>query len=427
MLKNKAVKVEKTEHSTAVDYAVCLLALLFMSVFYYGYRALVVAVISVVTCYAVDMFCIYLRKGKFEFKDYSAIITGLIFALMMPASVSYGMLIIACAIMIFIGKQVFGGKENYIFQPVAVGYALVTLCWKESFLLFTNPEPLSQLSLASSIPEAQYHSLTYFLNLGNLPSLYNFDILLGTYAGPMGTTHLILLLVCAACLVFRRSASGLTILSCLGTLAAGAILFPMVPDMLVMYSIVFELMSGMTLFVLLFVVCDKKLSPKTGMGKFLYGILVALLTLVFRRYSMLEQSIVFAVIISNVLTSTMDALGILLIKLIKLFFKFIQAILIYLAIALLYLINYIYQLSRAISRLFKKIFKIKGKDNKEELNVQISSEPEVENTITEKVAVISESSAKKVRSKKTEQKENADNNNNDVNESISEVESKEEI
>ena len=96
----KTAKIEKSEKMVSIDLLICLFALVFMSVYYYGFRALIVTTISAATCYATDIFCIYLRKEKFEFGDTSAIITGIIFALLMPASNSYGMLIISSIIMI---------------------------------------------------------------------------------------------------------------------------------------------------------------------------------------------------------------------------------------------------------------------------------------------------------------------------------------
>ena len=157
-----------------------------MSVFYYGIRALLIVFIAVLTCYITDVICIYLKKGEYEFKDYSSVIIGLTYALLMPATVPVGILIAGCIITIVIGKQAFGGKDNLIFQPVAVGYSISAFCWKEALLLFPKPVAFTNFSYISQSLTSQSHSLSYYIDNASIPALSEFDILLGSFAGPMG-------------------------------------------------------------------------------------------------------------------------------------------------------------------------------------------------------------------------------------------------
>ncbi len=336
---------EKTELSYFVDALFCLLALVVMSVFYYGYRVLIVTSLSVFVCYATDFLCSYLRNKKYVFNDYTSITGGFILALLMPASIPYGVIIIAAVVVTVIGKQAFGGNDNLIFNPVAVGYALVTLCWSKVMLMFPSPIPLGQLSLASQISETQSHSLTYFLNMGNIPFFYRLDILLGRFEGPMGTSHIIILFVCLFCFVLRKSASIFTVVSSLITLVIGAGLFPLAYNISLKAAIIFEIISCSTIYVLLLLLCDHRIIPKTRTGQSLYGILFAIMTLFLRRYIGLELSAIFAVLFSNVLVSTMDDLGILLIKLLKSIKKLIPQI----GRLLLFIVI-------SIGKLFKKLF-----------------------------------------------------------------------
>lgn len=314
MLNNK---VEENEKSYFIDIFFCLLALVAMAVYYYGHRVLIVTFISVATCYLTDFACAYLRTEKYVFKDYSSITGGLILALLMPASAPYGLVIISALIVTIIGKQAFGGNENLIFHPVAVGYAIATLCWSKVLLMYPTPSHLGKLSFASQIADTQSHSLTYSLNMGNIPFIYNFDIVLGKFIGPMGTTHIVILLVCAICLMFRKSASFLTVLSAFLTLILGALISPLVYGASIMTSIIFELITGSTIFVLIFMLCDYKISPKTKTGKLIYGVIFALITLFFRRFAQLEQASIFAVLLSNVLVSTTDEVGVLIKKFLR--------------------------------------------------------------------------------------------------------------
>lgn len=381
---------EKTELSYFVDALFCLLALVVMSVFYYGYRVLIVTSLSVFVCYATDFLCSYLRNKKYVFNDYTSITGGFILALLMPASIPYGVIIIAAVVVTVIGKQAFGGNDNLIFNPVAVGYALVTLCWSKVMLMFPSPIPLGQLSLASQISETQSHSLTYFLNMGNIPFFYRLDILLGRFEGPMGTSHIIILFVCLFCFVLRKSASIFTVVSSLITLVIGAGLFPLAYNISLKAAIIFEIISCSTIYVLLLLLCDHRIIPKTRTGQSLYGILFAIMTLFLRRYIGLELSAIFAVLFSNVLVSTMDDLGILLIKLLKSIKKLIPQI----GRLLLFIVI-------SIGKLFKKLFikmvrkttqsnseDINKADNKaDEESVEDVSEPALEESNDNVLAV----------------------------------------
>lgn len=381
---------EKTELSYFVDALFCLLALVVMSVFYYGYRVLIVTSLSVFVCYATDFLCSYLRNKKYVFNDYTSITGGFILALLMPASIPYGVIIIAAVVVTVIGKQAFGGNDNLIFNPVAVGYALVTLCWSKVMLMFPSPVPLGQLSLASQISETQSHSLTYFLNMGNIPFFYRLDILLGRFEGPMGTSHIIILFVCLFCFVLRKSASIFTVVSSLITLVIGAGLFPLAYNISLKAAIIFEIISCSTIYVLLLLLCDHRIIPKTRTGQSLYGILFAIMTLFLRRYIGLELSAIFAVLFSNVLVSTMDDLGILLIKLLKSIKKLIPQI----GRLLLFIVI-------SIGKLFKKLFikmvrkttqsnseDINKADNKaDEESVEDVSEPALEESNDNVLAV----------------------------------------
>lgn len=357
--------ISKTEKSIMYDYLICLSSLIFMSIYYYGWRALIVISVSVATCYICDMVCVYQRKKVLELNDFSAIVTGIIFAMLMPASVPYNILIISCVIMVIIGKQAFGGNENPIFNTVAVGYAFASLCWKDAMSWFPLPSPKGQVDLASNVSNLT-HSFTYNVDLASMPSVSKFDMVLGIFSGPMGTTHIIVILVCAIVLISRRSISVLTFLSCLGTLLATAFLFPPAIRETRFSSIVFELLSGATLFVIVFIACDIRNSPKTKFGRILYGIIIALLTILFRRYAKIEVGMIFAVLIANVLSQPLDNNSANMAKSLKLLFKsmkswpkkFINLVVFLITKFYKGIIILIISLYKVILFIFKKIFRL---------------------------------------------------------------------
>ena len=294
---------KKTELSAMIDLLFILAVLTFMSFFYYGIRALVVVLISVVTCLITDVICISLRKEKYNFKDLSAIVTGAVLALMMPASVPYEILIITNIIAITIGKQIFGGKSNCIFNSAAVAFVFSSFCWKDAILLY--PRPTETLELASHVSNTLFESLTQTLNFATTPAISNTDIMLGNFIGPMGATHIFILLVCAVVLMFRRSISALIFSSGLGTILLLSFIFPKFGNSPTS-SVYYELVSGMMVFGLIFLAGDYYTGPKTRSSRFIYGVIIGVLTFTFRHLGTVENAIVFAVLISNPLSIPLD-------------------------------------------------------------------------------------------------------------------------
>lgn len=292
-----------------VETMICLVPLVVMSVYYYGFRALLVSLISMLVCYATDMISIYARKQRFEFEDISSIHTGLILALLLPATISYSKVSIAAVFTIILGKQIFGGNENIIFQPVTVGYALVTLCWRDEFLMFPKPQVANALAWGDVSNVERIHSLTYHFDSGVIPQMDQFDVLMGKFSGPMGTTHIIIIAICALCLFFRRKASFTTFFCTCIVLVGTSVLIPKIDNLSFIYTIAYEMITGASLYILLFIASDSRIAPITFVGKALYGFAIGGFTVVFRRYAMVEQGMIFAVILAGLMVPTFDFIG----------------------------------------------------------------------------------------------------------------------
>ncbi len=296
-------RTNKTELSAMIDIIFVLTVLSFMSFFYYGPRAVIVVSVSIASSYLTDIFCVYLRKKKYDFKDMSAIVSGMTLALMMPASIPYGILVLANFISITIGKQIFGGHGKNIFNNAAVSFLFSAYCWKDAILLY--PRPAEQLSLASHVSNTLYPSLTQTLSIATNPSISSTDMMLGKFIGPMGATHIIIMLICAVVLMFRRSISALIFCSGLGTITLFSYLFPKFGNS-PSSSVYYELFSGMMIFGLIFLAGDYYTGPKTKTSRFLYGVIIGFFTFIFRYFGTVENAIVFAVIVANPLSIPLD-------------------------------------------------------------------------------------------------------------------------
>ncbi len=285
---------EKTEFSMQLDMLIVLVMLFVVSVYYYGVRGLAVIVISVMTCILSDRICLKLRGIKKNKKDLSDVITGFVLGLMMSASVPFYAAVIAGIFAVVIGRYAFGGSKHEIFNCAAVGFLFMSLCFSDEMLQY--PRPFNYLPLRASVDSdaALYHSMTRSIIVSEAPIVSTMDMLIGKFCGPMGTGFTVILLISALFLILRRTISAISFFTQLAAVFSFVFFFK---GRDIMYA-VHMMSSGMLIFGIIFLSCDYSTIPKTKSSRFIYGLIVAALTLVFQFYAKTENAIVYAVIIS---------------------------------------------------------------------------------------------------------------------------------
>ncbi|MBR6695582.1 MAG: RnfABCDGE type electron transport complex subunit D [Oscillospiraceae bacterium] len=286
---------QKTENKSVLDMLLVSLALVFMSYYYYGLRAIILTLISILSAYVTDMICVKIRGEKYDFTDFSVPLSGILMALMMPASVSYHIVILSNILAITLGKQFFGGKGKNIFNPTVVGFILSSICWGNKVLLYPKPE--ESLPLTSELSVSLSPSLTRVLGYASNPSVSNVDIFIGKFTGPMGATHIVIILVCAIVLICRRSASFLTFFGGTGTIAVLAYFFKFFGSD-TFTAVFYQLASGTVLFSMLFFACDYYVIPKSKSSRLLYGIIIGGLTILIQVIGKVENAVLYALIIA---------------------------------------------------------------------------------------------------------------------------------
>lgn len=296
----------KTELSIYTDKLIVLAVLSAVSIFYYGARAAFVIALSAVVCCITDFICIKLRKKKTDIKDLSALITGLIIALMMPASVPYYVVITADLFAVILAKQAFGGHGHEIFCPSAAGFLFTALCFPEAVMYY--PKPLASLPLSSVTGteiQLSQSAAKAIISTGTT-DVSVIDLMIGKFCGPMGTGFVLILLISAVFLMLRRSISAISFFTQLVVISG----FSYVYCDFDVIDTVRLICSGMFLFGMIFLSGDFTTIPKTHSSRFLYGLITGCLILLFRFYTKTEISVVCAVIISAPLGIELDRMAI---------------------------------------------------------------------------------------------------------------------
>lgn len=300
------IRFSETNKTMMDDVIIALMPLCFMAFYYYGVRALAVCAVSVLACLGADMLGALLLGKKPNLRDHSSIVTGLVIALLMPASIEYYIPVAAAVFAIFVVKFPFGGVGNNMFNPAAAGFAFAAICWPARIFMYTTP--LEKLPVFGEISSKMAQGPANTLSLGGIPTYDGIDMLLGNINGPMGATHILVILTCLIFLLFRKTVPWHMPVLFMLSAALYAAVFPRA-GLSAGRSVMFELMSGSLLFGAVFVLTDPVTTPKRWIPRAIYAAVAGLAAMLFRTHGEFEQGVAFTILIMNVFSPLMDSLG----------------------------------------------------------------------------------------------------------------------
>lgn len=265
------LKKQKSERLIWLDITITLLALELMAYFYYGIRIVVTGAICVCAALIVEFVSVRLMGRKFTADDLSCTSDALILTLMLPATIDLKLPVIACVIAFAAGKNIFGGRANMIFSPAAVAYLIMLTSWRSDLLSY--PEPHTKAGIFEKAGDL-VNSASYTYNHTGSFKATDFEMLLGNFSGPIGAVSILLLLVSALILIFRRDISlGAFVGTIFGT-AFFAYFCPISGTGL--DSVKYILATNMTLFAAIYIVSDKRIAPRMNYYAFFYGMFIAI-------------------------------------------------------------------------------------------------------------------------------------------------------
>lgn len=310
VLDDEGVKIAETKRkvfgrkyrSVYGDQLACLCALLIMGVWRWGLRALVICGLSVFVSVLCDWLFCRITKKTYNPKDLSTVVSGMCLGLMLPATVGYRYVIFGAFIAMGI-KHIFGGKNNYIFNPACLSFAFLAVCWPSQILMY--PQLGETVPVFDSYAGVLTSGLeSYLVRLGTASSLSFYDIILGSFVGPIGTTHVLVLVICGICLMFRKALSPTITLVTFGSFVAFSFLFSSYDN--AANAIIIEIVCGNILFGMLFLASDPQTIPRSLLGKIYYGIVIGILLVIFRLLTQTESSFVYVLLIANAVSLHID-------------------------------------------------------------------------------------------------------------------------
>ena len=286
--------MKSTEKQTRLFWLdmLAMLALPCVSAWYfYGGQALKLLAVSVLSAVVCELFGCIILKTRISVGDLSAVATGLMIALMLPASAPVWLPACGSAFAIVVAKLPFGRVERLPFSPAAAGMAFLTVCFPQ--LVFAYPKVSSTLS-GTGVSLAAMLAHNTSLSLGSVRAI---DMLTGNFPGPMGASCILVLLGSAIYMLIRRTK---LFISAAGFLTGGALVALCLPRVAsLLPSVVMELCAGTMLFAALFLITEPGAQPERPLRQLLFGFFGGALCLIMRRFGAFEESACFAVLLTQ--------------------------------------------------------------------------------------------------------------------------------
>ena len=292
------VRSQNTTKAIMRDVAIALLPTLAFGVYHFGLGALKVIVLCIVSCVVFEALFELLAKKPITVFDYSAVVTGMILAVNLPATAPWWIPVIGSAFAIIVVKMLFGGLGQNFMNP-----ALAARC----FLLISFAGIMNQFNVdgaSTATPLALVENSLADESVA-VPDLLN--LFLGFHDGCIGEVSALAILIGGVYLLVKKVISPRTPLIYIGStiVFVAAITLIQGYDLSVTY-LLGHLLSGGLLVGAFFMATDYVTSPITVSGQIIYGIILGLLTALFRCVGSSAEGVSYAIIVSNLLVPIIE-------------------------------------------------------------------------------------------------------------------------
>lgn len=294
LIVSAAPHISSADTTSKIMGRVCmaLMPALFASVVFFGISALLLVVVTVGSCVGMEyLWCKMLGKEN-SVGDLSAVVTGLLLAFNMPATLPLWMAVVGSLVAIIMVKMLFGGMGYNFANPAIVGRISLALGYTGAMTLYPFPNN-SIDAFSSATPLAQGVAET-------VGSQGYMTLLIGNHGGVLGETSAIALLLGGIYLISTKVISYMIPVSYLGTV--------LVMSLVCGYDPVYQLLSGGLMLGAFFMATDYVTSPTTDKGKLIFGIGLGVITCLIRFFGSMSEGVSFAILLMNLVVPYIDPL-----------------------------------------------------------------------------------------------------------------------
>ena len=283
----------RTVRNIMLDVIIALIPAVIASVIIFGLRSLAVYAATVISAVLFEYLFDLAVKRDNSIGDLSAVITGLLLAMNLPASVPLWQAVVGSFFAIVIVKCLFGGLGKNFANPAIVGRIVMLLAFAGS--MSDMPAYIGSVdAVSTATPLAA-------IAAGDLTSYPPIRLLLGTHSGALGETCAAALLVGGIYLLARRVISWHTPVCMIATVYVGSLIVTGSP-----YAALLCILSGGLFLGAIFMATDYVTTPTTKWGQVIFGIGCGLLTILIRFWGSYPEGVSFSILLMNILTPFID-------------------------------------------------------------------------------------------------------------------------
>lgn len=280
---------ERASYSTSSimrDVVFAMIPILIFSTLYFGYRALLITLISVASAVAAEWIWQKLTKQKITISDFSAVVTGMLLAFNLPASVPLWMPAVGSVFAIIVVKQIFGGIGQNFVNPALAGRCFLLVAWSTAMVTFQVDGATVATPLA-------------YLKSGDMEMLPSrLSCFLGVIPGSLGETSALLILLGGIYLIIRKVIDYI--------IPAAYIATVFVFSYILGGDGLYEILTGGLMLGAFFMATDYTTSPMNKAGKWIMGIGCGILTVLIRFFGGYPEGVSFSILLMNLCVPLID-------------------------------------------------------------------------------------------------------------------------
>lgn len=295
---------------TGRSYSILLAALpaVFISIYFYGWSVIGIIALSISSAMLWEAAYNRVARQPETIVDGNAALIGLMFAMLLPPTLPWWIVVVGTFFAVIVGKQIYGGIGGNPFNPAVLAFAILTVSWPD-YLNFSAAVAHYDVDFSvfyplAAVKHAGLH--TDLFSVKEVAASYNaMDLLLGKQLGGIGATFGIALILGGLVLIIRGFIRWEIPVSFLAGVFLTAMMFYAV-DPSRYASPVFHLLTGYTLFGAFFLATEDSSSPVNFIPMLIYGALGGVMTVLIRNIGIYADGVIYAILVINLVNPLLD-------------------------------------------------------------------------------------------------------------------------
>ena len=297
------IRSNEDTRSIMLDVIIALLPALAWSVYAFGWKALLLTAVSVVSCVFWEWAYRKLMKKSSMIGDLSAVVTGILLSFVCPVDLPCWAVIIGAFFSIVVVKQLYGGIGCNFLNPALAGRAFLLASYATAMTSWAIPQIRPDVTSAATPLQIMKEGTAEAFN--TLMQNYSIsDMFLGKIGGSLGEVSSLCLLVGGVFLLIRKVISWQTPVAYIATVAVVTFLFPRGNDP--MTFMLYNVLGGGLFLGAFFMATDYVTSPVTKKGQLIFGLGCGLITVFIRYFGSYPEGVCYSILIMNCCTWIID-------------------------------------------------------------------------------------------------------------------------